>query len=276
MILEETAAIIRRHYGERLKGITLERLVVGLFFTGVKLSNGRAGISYTPASSIHHGRGRISAAFLRERLPGLEGTSVHEVLNAGGSDPLIATMRIVVLNALSELSPSQEGYRVIADRDVLDIIDLGSVRRVGMVGAFSTFLKTFKAAPDIDIHVVEKKKENLVGSDRRFYVPSAHARDVLPRCDTVIITGASIANNTIDELLSFTNSSALVIVAGPTASFLPDAFFARNVDIVSGVHVTRPERALDLLSQGMTALDLFGEGCLRKINMVNPDKGRAP
>jgi len=72
-------------------------------------------------------------------------------------------------------------------------------------------------------------------------LPSAMAAEVLPACDTVIITGASIANGSVDELLGWTRPGVNVMVAGPTASLLPDALFARNVAMVSGVEVTDPD-----------------------------------
>jgi uncharacterized protein (DUF4213/DUF364 family) len=53
-----------------------------------------------------------------------------------------------------------------------------------------------------------------------------------------IPTGSSIANGTIEDLLGYTRPGATVIVTGPTASLLPDALFARNATIVSGVKVT--------------------------------------
>src|SRR6516225_1878019 len=51
-ILDETIAMIGTILGSELEEITVERVVVGLFFTGVKLSNGTTGASATPIKSI--------------------------------------------------------------------------------------------------------------------------------------------------------------------------------------------------------------------------------
>src|SRR6202007_925712 len=51
-ILGDTIALIGNILGAELEEITIERAVVGLFFTGVKLSNGAAGSSATPIKSI--------------------------------------------------------------------------------------------------------------------------------------------------------------------------------------------------------------------------------
>ena len=76
-----------------------------------------------------------------------------------------------------------------------------------------------------------------------------NASKVLPLCDTAILTGSSIANGTIEDLLGYTRPGATVIVTGPTASLLPDALFARNATIVSGVKVTDQDLALDMLAE---------------------------
>src|SRR5215471_1592036 len=51
-ILKETIGAITAILGRELAGITVERAVIGLFFTGVKLSNGIAGACATPIKTI--------------------------------------------------------------------------------------------------------------------------------------------------------------------------------------------------------------------------------
>ena len=51
-ILRETLAAIPEILGTELNSITVERAVIGLFFTGVKLSNGIAGACATPIKTI--------------------------------------------------------------------------------------------------------------------------------------------------------------------------------------------------------------------------------
>ncbi len=51
-ILAETIAGIRRTLGADLDRIVVERAVIGLFFTGVKLDSGVAGACATPSRSM--------------------------------------------------------------------------------------------------------------------------------------------------------------------------------------------------------------------------------
>ncbi len=274
VILNETTDIVRRIYRGGLANITVERLVVGVFFAGVRLSNGCGGISYTPTSEIHR-RHRTACPRQEATPPRLKGTPVSHVLNSADDSPLFSTVKIAVLNALSEPLISRGRYKWIDDRDALDMIEPESMGAVGMVGAFGPFLARFRETDVHDIRVIEMRKDNLSNEDKKLYVPSRHAGRVLPHCDTVIITGASIANGTIDRLLDFVRPGATVVVVGPTASFLPDALFDRHVNVVCGVRVTNPDKAIDMISEGLAAYHLFHD-CMRKVSLLRPDKEQMP
>jgi hypothetical protein len=51
-IVRETLAAITEILGPELNSLSVERAVIGLFFTGVKLSNGIAGACATPIKTI--------------------------------------------------------------------------------------------------------------------------------------------------------------------------------------------------------------------------------
>jgi uncharacterized protein (DUF4213/DUF364 family) len=268
MILNETLQEIQTLYGGKLDGIRIDKIIIGLFFTGVELSNGFGGVGYTPTADLH-GVACCSSMAVESPTPvRLKGLSVTELLNWKGNSPLTNVVKLVVMNALSAPFLNEENYRIVYDADALDLIDLCSAGKIGMVGAFVPFLKRFKVMEGIDLSVVEQKKDSLRADEMQFYVPAEQASVVLPACDTVIITGASIANGTIDDLLSFTRPGATVIVTGPTASMLPDALFQKNASIVSGVEVTDTDKALDLLAEGAGAYRLFTDACVRKINIL--------
>src|SRR5258708_34184716 len=54
-ILDETIAAVTEILGTELAAITIERAVIGLFFTGVKLSTGEAGACATPREALPEG-----------------------------------------------------------------------------------------------------------------------------------------------------------------------------------------------------------------------------
>ncbi len=265
MIVQKTVERLRQLYGQKIDTITVERIIVGVFFTGVKLSTGFGAVGYTPHAQLH-ARGCITSA---ESLPPahFKGMAVNDLLQWRQPSALTHTVRLVAINALSALFLTKERYTMVSDNDVLDLVDLSGARKIAMVGAIRPFLRRLKNLPNIDLSVVEQKRQSLKADEAHLYVPADNAASVLPLCDTVIITGASIANGTMTALLQLTQPGSLVIVAGPTASLLPDALFDLNAHVVSGVTVTDIDKALDLLAEGAGAYRLFTEGCVRKTNV---------
>lgn len=267
MILERTAGLLRCLYGGDVKGITIEKIIFGVFFSGVKLSDGSAGVAYTPMADLHDVACYSSMGTDLPVPVAMKGLSVHHILNHTGVSMLDRLVRLLVMNALSARFITPDRYRIIRDGDALDMINLREAGRIAMVGAFVPFLRRLKGVPGINLCVLERKRDSLKADELRFYVPAERAREVIPFCDTVIITGASIANDSIDELLSMARPETEVIVTGPTASLLPDVLFENNVSLVSGVQVTDPDLALDILAEGGTAYRLFNTS-VRRTNVV--------
>ena len=267
MVLDETLEILKTLYGKELDIIQIEKIVFGIFFTGVKLSNGSGGVAYTPTAHMHSATCCPTMAAERPAPVLLKGMTVSNALSQARESALGNVAVLVIMNALSSRFITSDRYHIVYDTDSIDLINPKRAGRIGMVGAFIPFLKVFKSIPGIDLTVIEQKKETFKTDEMRFYAPAEQAKQVLPCCNTVIITGASIANGTIEHLLSLTRPGANVLVTGPTASILPDALFARNVSIVSGVEVTDPDLTIDLLSEGLGAHHLFSR-CVRKINIL--------
>jgi uncharacterized protein len=268
MVLEETIDLLKDLHGKHLDDLRVNRIVVGVFFSGIKLSDGSAGVIYTPTSDLHSTDSTTPMAMDKPVPPRITGAPVASLLRTGGASALDRTVTLVAVNALSAPFLTPDRYPVRFDNDVLDLVDTGRGGRVGMVGAIRPFLKRLKKVPGMEISVVEQKKESLADDEKKYFVPADRAKDVLLICDTVIITGATISNGTIDGLLAMIRPGTRIIVTGPTASMLPDALFARGVSIVSGVTVTDADLALDMVAEGAIAYHLF-KTCLRKINIVS-------
>ncbi len=61
--------------------------------------------------------------------------------------------------------------------------------------------------------------------------PAEKGKEVLSRADVVYITGETIVNGTISEILEFSKNARTRIVYGPTSSFYPEVLFKEGVDI---------------------------------------------
>ena len=267
-ILDETIAKIGTILGPELEEITIERAVVGLFFTGVKLSNGVAGTSATPIKSIPEAvccpssamampfpgklHGRQAADLAREALSG------HGIRRAIG---------IATVNALADLCWQRRpppDVELHPGTDAFDATDIGHGDRVVVVGAFVPFLKELKRRGQAFL-VLEQDAATLKADELPYFRPAEQAAEILPDADVVLITGSTLVNNTLEDLLALTRRDARVTVVGPTVGMLPDAFLARGADVLGCVRITDPDAFLELLAEGGSGYHFFGRSAQKLV-----------
>lgn len=262
MILQETIDTLRGLLGARFGGLRVERAVIGIYFSAVKLSDGSGGMASTPpdlkAAHMRLGRTKLPPA-------ALAGRPVAALLGGGARDPLTISLKVAALAALSAKFLTPERYKLVSGRDALGLLGPFAGRRVAVVGAFSSYIKKLKKSC-ARLRVLELNKNALKTADRKFFAPAGKAAEVMRASDTIIITGSSITNGSMDALLRHIPAGARAAVVGPTGSFLPDAFFKKGISMVSGAQIYNADLALDLLSQGGRAQHLYGT-CARKINL---------
>jgi uncharacterized protein (DUF4213/DUF364 family) len=266
-ILNEASARLRELYGSSLEGLYIERLVVGVLFVGVKFSNGRAGVAYTPPEVIIDAGNRI----LRSTTPAIRGMSAADVLDDRIPGPYAGVIRLAALNALSVPFFEDGTYRLESrSGDLSGIKPLFRHRRICIVGAIIPLLKNLKELGTAGVTIIDYKKETQEEALEGYgvFISPEHTTEALSRCDTAIFTGASIANGTAQGLLDAVPPHAAIAMVGPTAGFVPDPLFARRVALTGTVMITESDMALEILAEGGGALKLFGE-CAQKINILN-------
>jgi len=274
-ILGDTITMIGRILGSELDEITVERAVVGLFFTGVKLSNGTAGTSATPIKSIPEAvccpssamampfpgrlRGRAAADLAREALSG------HGIRR---------TVGIATVNALADCCWQRRPHPDVELRHGVDAFDATEIRhgdRVVVVGAFVPFLKELKRRGQAFL-VLEQDPATLKADELPFFRPAEQAAEILPNADVVLITGSTLVSNTLEHLLVLARPDARVTVVGPTVGMLPDAFLARGANVLGCVRITEPDPFLDLLAEGGSGYHFFGRSA-QKLVLVSRAAG---
>ena len=261
-LLAETLDGLRSLHGPALARLRIDRAVVGVVFSGVKLSDGRGGLAGTPRPG--------DQPYGKEVLPqppgALAGLPVLSLLEPWPEEPYRRALAVAALNALS--APWLEGgrYRVVYDKDALDLVELRPGMTVALVGAFSSYIDRLRSAGGLRLMVLELRESAMREQDRPLYVPASRAPEVVPSCDALVITGMTVVNGTLEGLLSLARPKAAVIVVGPSGSMLPDALFRRGVRWAGGCVLTDPDAALELLAQGACARHLYG-ACARRINL---------
>jgi uncharacterized protein (DUF4213/DUF364 family) len=260
-ILRETLAAIPEILGAQLDGITIERAVVGLFFTGVKLSNGMAGACATPVKTIPEAVCCPTSAMAMPFPGKLRGRPAFDLAKeALGDHGIRRAVGIAAMNALADTCWRHRPHPETELRLGIDAFDATEIRpgdKVVVVGAFVPFLRELKRRRQPFL-VLEQDAATLKPDELAFFRPANEAPTVVPDADVLLITGTTLINDTLEELLSLTKPSARVTMVGPTVSLLPDAFLSRGADILGTVRITAPDEFLETLAEGGSGHHFFG------------------
>ncbi len=262
-IIQELIGSMSDFVGKR--DIIVEDVRIGVFYTAAKLSTGDAGVAFTPRELEDTVCCPRSAA----KMPAsgkLKGAKALRLIKMATSDNAMKrSVGIAVLNALSAMKMREEGVkdaRVLKNADALDLIEFKADDTLAMVGAFVPFIKKLKGITK-ELLIVDKHPGALKEEERHMWRPPAVAADVLSQADIVIITGSSMVEGGLDQLLAACTKAREVIVAGPTASTWPEPFFRRGVTVMGGIAINNPDKLLQIVSEGGSGY--FFTGPARKI-----------
>jgi len=269
-ILKEAAATLRELYGDKLDAVVVERLVVGVFFVGVKLSNGCGGVAYMPPELIRSTGSRI----LKGSMPTIRGMRAAALMDGGIRSPFGDVIMMAALNALSVPFMKIDRYCVDTIGELSGLPSLFINRRVCIVGAITPLLKRLKVLGAAEVSIIDRKKETLVDAGYGTFVPPERTAETLARCETAVFTGAAIANGTIEHLISLVPETAAIAVVGATAAFVPQPLFRRNVALVETDVVTNSDLALEIVAEGGGGRRLFFGRGVSKINLLNVERLR--
>jgi uncharacterized protein (DUF4213/DUF364 family) len=260
-ILAETVGVIREIASGELNTVTIERAVVGLFFTGVKLLTGHAGACATPIKAIPDAvccpssanampfpgkiRGRPAAPFLDE---------------AQQQDGIRRAVGIASMNALAALCWDRRPHPDVDMEIGLDAFDAAGIRpgqRVVVIGAFVPFLRELKRRGQPYL-ILEQDPATLKSDEMPYYRHASQAHLVVPEADVLLVTGTTLLNDTLDQILAATRRDACKVVVGPTVGLVPDAYLRRGCDVLGTIRITEPDAFLDVLAEGGSGYHFFG------------------
>jgi uncharacterized protein (DUF4213/DUF364 family) len=276
-ILQETLTAILEILGPELKGITVERAVIGLFFTGVKLNNGIAGACATPIKTIPEAVCCPSSAMAMPFPGKFRGRPAldlaEEALCVNG---IRRAVGIAAMNALADTCWRRRPHPETELRIGIDAFDATEIRpadNVVVVGAFVPFLRELKRRHQPFL-VLEQDPATLKADELPFFRPAEEAASVVPESDVLLITGTTLINDTLEQLLTLAKSAARVTMVGPTVSLFPDPLLRRGVDIFGTVRISDPDAFLDTLAEGGSGYHFLGRTA-QKIVLVRRSFARA-
>lgn len=274
-LLAETRDVVLDLLGPEAAGIGVERAVLGLFFIGVKLTTGHCGLCATPLKEIPEAVCCPSSAMSMPfpgklaRMPALR--LAEEAVAATG---LRRALGIAALNALAALADERRGpgrHLVIEDADAFDVAGVRPDETAVVVGAFGPFLKALRRIGARHF-VLEKDSATLRPEEMERFRPAGTFAEVVPEADVLLITGTTLVNGSLDELVACARPGARVVLVGPTAPMIPDAFFRRRHSLLGTVRVTDADALLDVLAEGGSGYHFFGRSA-RKVVLAPLEAG---
>ena len=269
-VIAETIKILEEKSPISLQGVKVDDLVIGIFFTGVKLSAGHAGCAFTPIGEVPEAVCCPTSAARMPQAGDLERRPVSEILNYS-LDPnvLKSAIGVATLNALSQLiieTDDRPEYQIVKEVDGFDLLKIQPEETVSLIGAFGPYIRRLKMMGN-PLFIIEKNPQALRSDEMKYFKSESEMPSALKKSDVVIITGTVIVNHTIDNILSFITNGQRTAIIGPTASMIPDAFFKRGVHVMAGVRIKEPDLMIKILKQGGSAYHLLKE-CSEKIAFV--------
>lgn len=224
---------------------------IGIKYTAVLLDDGSCGLAATLAHQLPHRRGCVEVV----------GKTALEAARMVFSPHLLpSVLGVATINAL--LSSKKE--RRCVSGNILDILSISSEDTVGIVGAFLPLFPSLRKKAN-KIYVFERYPISGV----KEYYPDWAEPSLLPHCSIVLISGTTVINKTIDQVLSYLTSSQIIGVIGPTTPLTPSIFSRYNVSILSGVKVKDPAKLISLVKQGEGMRDF--QEYTQKVNYILKD-----
>jgi uncharacterized protein (DUF4213/DUF364 family) len=221
-------------YGLNTAGLnTAEDIRIGLGYTAVRLENGDCGLAYT----LHEQE--YESCCVVPEAGKLTGRKASELISWMTSPDVTAcAVGLAALNAL--VNP----FAAAVESDILELISVGPEDTVGMVGYFGPLVEPIRKQARL-LHIFERKS-----NPEYDILPESAACDLLPACQTVIMSATTLLNHTIDGLLDLSQNARDVAILGPSTPFLPEIFKRHGVTMLSGLQITNPAQVLQIVSEG--------------------------
>jgi uncharacterized protein (DUF4213/DUF364 family) len=215
----------------------ITKVLIGLHWTAVIAEvegQQRCGLASTLSKPHHHhGQPDVPQAGQLEDLPGSE-----LAMLAKSDEPILPGVGIAAINALLPHHP--EAWIDLNAEQVLAEHGLG--KKVALIGHFPFVTRLRSQVAELWVLEQQPKAGDL---------PAQSAAEILPQADVVAITGTTLINHTLNELLQLCSTQALIILLGPSTPLSP-ALFDHGIDILCGSVVTAIEPVLRVIRHGGT------------------------
>lgn len=166
----------------------------------------------------------------------LEKSAIELAEYALSADILEASIGTSAINSLIDIYEEEcveiNAYDIIADK--------GKGKNVAIIGHFPFVEKLTDKVNNL--WVIEKNTQPGDSEERE-------TKDILPNCDVIGITGTTIINHTLEDILSYCKKDSLKILLGPSTPMSP-ILFSYGIDVISGTKIVDKDKVFNYFSQG--------------------------
>ena len=197
-----------------------------------------AGLAITPVEDI------IGQPMIRGK------PSIETVIDMVSSiNPLEKILGVALLNAVSNYLLWCIGYRgnvvILEDKDIVnDILPLIK-ESVLVIGNMVPLAKKLTSE---NINVIGVLERNPRLRCRGAFVDTAVYR-LIPRAETIIVTGATLVNDTIDSIISLAKDKRIILV-GPTAGIYPVPAIKKGMYAVASMYSVNIDKVVEIIRLG--------------------------
>ncbi|MDD2296783.1 MAG: DUF364 domain-containing protein [Sphaerochaetaceae bacterium] len=222
------------------EGSVIDEITIGIGYTAVTLTDGRCGLCATLCDPKH-------AFSLNTDRTDYEGRAAIQLLRKikEGDNHLSRVMAVALVNALN-----QPFAKALPDgpNDLHKDFDLPKGAKIAMIGHFSPVFKQFE---ETGSEVRSLDLGRGIGKAKEFY-PWATAE-----ADVLILTGTSIVNQTMIEVLDkFSSRTLPVVVMGASTILREEIYEDLPIRYVAGSVVVVKKDLLKAVRNGRGTLDI--------------------
>jgi len=219
------------------------------------LADGSSGLYYAWLGTSQQG---MSRKFQEEKFIGKSPLDLAVLFES--RDEADCSIGLAAINAITQCVYARAGYLLPAAGNSMGELECMPDDHIGMVGFFPSLVSKLRQR-QIRLTVIEKKTKFIEAGS---LVNVTTDPEKLSSCNKVVMTAATLLNETVDSMLEYACGATQLVVVGPTAGFFPDPLFARGVTALGGTSIVLPDELIARLKNGQGMGDAANKYLIEK------------
>ena len=233
----------------------VEQVIIGLHWTAVSVFvNKKRYCGLSSTVSKEHAHGKDFDVPEAGKLTELSGLELADYVNS--DNPTLSSLGVAAINALNQTKL----YHFTDINAEHVITEKGEGKNITLVGHFPFVERLKSKAKRLDILENRPQEGDL---------PAGQADLVIPDSDVVAITGMTMVNHTLENLLKLCKTNATVIILGSSTPLSP-VLFDYGVDYLCGGIPAQIDSVMKAVAQGGCFPQIAKAG-VRLVSMARQD-----